>query len=208
MNIYIPRKIQLGHRIKHNSIAHVCFGALHDTTTLAAPRRRAPAARDHGPPQHQPKQKHQFASQKYLHRHVLQEQSDGSGTSRNRHRPRERIYVASGLLLGAITMTSGLLMITSRGGDMPCKGLRGPFETSSLHILRMSQPQSRSLELTRLSRPMYSPFHCLTVTTAPWPGEMGALNIRCFDMICHQLWRRIVIVNHIRDGEGCLGRHR
>jgi hypothetical protein len=61
----------------------------------------------------------------------------------------------------------------------------------SSHFKNMSQPRNRNLELTPVSRPMYSPLYCLTVTTVTWSRETGALNTRCFDMICHQLWRRI-----------------
>ena len=50
-------------------------------------------------------------------------------------------------------------------------------------------------------RPMYSPLYCLTVTEVTRSGETEALNVRCFDMIRRQLWRRIAIVNNIRDGE-------
>ena len=48
---------------------------------------------------------------------------------------------------------------------------------------------------------MYSPLYCLMVTTATPVWGTGALNVKCFDMICHQLWQRIAIVNNIRDGE-------
>jgi hypothetical protein len=64
-------------------------------------------------------------------------------------------------------------------------------DVRSSHFKSMSQPRNRSRELTSLSRPMYSPFHSLTVTTVTLSGETGELNVSCFDMIRHQLQQRI-----------------